>query len=116
MSRVTTCDSEFPAATPVAKRGKRVVLLFEFKKAVDRRLAALLGISAWHPDFATECDDGLARESTLENFVLLDIVLVAIVIAILDLLLVEEFLQFPVEDVSSALCVCCHAPMVTGEA
>ena len=47
MSRVTTCDSEFPAATPVAKRGKRVVLLFEFKKAVDRRLAALLGISAW---------------------------------------------------------------------
>lgn len=47
MSSATTCDSEMPATTPVAKRENRVALLFEFKRAVDRRLAALLGIAAW---------------------------------------------------------------------
>ena len=47
MSSVTTCDSEMPTAAPAAKRVNRVALLFEFKKAVNRRLGIILGITAW---------------------------------------------------------------------
>ena len=47
MSGATTCDSEMPATTPVAKRVNRVALLFEFKKTVGRRLGIILGITAW---------------------------------------------------------------------
>ena len=47
MSSATTCDADLPSTLAVAKRENRLALLFEFKRAVDRRLGIVLGFGAW---------------------------------------------------------------------
>lgn len=47
MSSATTCDADLPSTLAVVKRENRLALLFEFKRAVDRRLGIVLGFGAW---------------------------------------------------------------------